>query len=67
MFLGIDIGSSYIKSALLDVRGGFLTNIKRHKTPPLLHNDDFRIKEYDPEVLIYHVKGIADSYIDNCE
>ena len=64
MFLGIDIGSSYIKSAFLSIDEKKLCAIKRVESLKFTHSKDFRIKEYLPEKVFEAVKSEIDIRIE---
>ncbi len=59
MFLAIDLGSSFIKYALIDESGN-LGSVKRIKSPEFLASECARIKEYCPEDWVVCVKNIID-------
>ncbi len=64
MFLGIDIGSSFIKYALLE-KNKSLRGTGRIETPPFKDSGFTDVKEYDPEKLFQSVKKIIDEMISS--
>ncbi len=60
MYIGIDIGSSYIKSAFLDVKKNRVSDVARVKTPDFLPNMNPGAKEYMPTKLYNIVKREID-------
>lgn len=60
MYLGIDIGSSFIKSALLDAGTGEVRDVEKKRAPEFIPNTNPLIKENDPEEIFDLVKRIID-------
>ncbi len=63
-FLGIDIGGSFIKSAILDTDRFEVREIRKVKSPSFVINENPLIKENDPDEILEIVKKIIDSYVE---
>lgn len=57
-YLGIDIGSSFIKGAVLDVGGLCLSHIERVDAPPLVSGPDPMFREVEPEAIAQCVRRV---------
>jgi sugar (pentulose or hexulose) kinase len=57
-YLGIDIGSSYIKGAVLDGTGLSLSHIERVDAPPLVSGLDPTFREIEPEAITQCVRQV---------
>jgi sugar (pentulose or hexulose) kinase len=60
MYIGIDIGSSYIKSSFLDVKKNIVSDVSRVNSPDFLPNMNPGAKEYMPSRLFNIVKREID-------
>ncbi|TDG00203.1 sedoheptulokinase [Paenibacillus piri] len=63
-FLGIDMGSSFLKFALLDLSGLHIADVREFKAPPLLKHADPRIKETDAALWLDSVRAMIGGYIE---
>ena len=64
-YLGIDIGSSYIKGAVLDVDGLCLSHIRRVDAPPLVSGLDPTFREVEPEAIAQCVRRVLEHLHDD--
>jgi sugar (pentulose or hexulose) kinase len=64
-YLGIDIGSSYIKGAVLDVDGLCLSHIGRVDAPPLVSGLDPTFREVEPEAIAQCVRRVLERLHDD--
>jgi len=66
-YIGIDIGSSYIKAAYLDVEKFEISEIEKHKSPGFVRqdrdDDNNYTKEVDADAVLAIVKNIIDGYV----
>ncbi|MBM3878016.1 MAG: hypothetical protein FJ386_15115 [Verrucomicrobia bacterium] len=65
-YLGIDIGSSYIKGAVLDADALRLSHIEREAAPPFVSGLDHRFREIEPEPLVQTVRAVLERLHDHC-
>jgi sugar (pentulose or hexulose) kinase len=63
-YLGIDIGSSFIKGAVLDAGGLCLSHIERMDAPPLVTGLDPMFREVDPEAIAQCVRQVLERLHD---
>lgn len=63
VYLGIDIGTSFIKSGLLDTEKMEIKNIIEKKTPSMLLNSDPKASEYDADMISNIVLQIIQSFV----
>ncbi len=64
-YIGIDIGSSFIKAAFLDVKKFEISEIVKIEAPDFIFKDkdNCRMKEIDADKVFVIVKGIIDDYV----
>jgi sedoheptulokinase len=65
-FLGIDIGSSFIKGAVLDADKLRLSHVERAAAPSFVSGLDPKFREIEPEVLVQRVREIRERLYDHC-
>jgi sugar (pentulose or hexulose) kinase len=65
-YLGIDIGSSFIKGAVLDAHALCLTHIERLDAPPLVSGLDPKFRELEPEVIVRCVRQVLERLHAHC-
>jgi sugar (pentulose or hexulose) kinase len=64
-YLGIDIGSSFIKGAVLDTDAMRLSHIERVEAPPLVSGLDPMFREINPEAFAQCVRGVLERLHDH--
>ncbi|MBX3083905.1 MAG: hypothetical protein KF716_19880 [Anaerolineae bacterium] len=57
--IGIDIGTSFVKGAVLDLDTQQITHIKRSPFPPPLVSTSPLYREYDPHIILEAVRGLV--------
>ncbi len=62
-YLGIDIGGSFIKSAVLDTQKFKVREIKKIKSPDFIPSTNTLIKENNPDEILEAIKQIIYGYI----
>lgn len=65
--LGVDIGSSYLKTALLDLDNGQVLDTKKAAVPAKLPSDNELIHEIPAEELWHEVRGALEGYMHTDE
>ncbi len=65
-YIGIDIGSSFIKAAFLDIKKFEISETVKIKAPDFIFKDkdNCRTKEIDADKVLAIVKGIIDDYVN---
>ncbi|TVY08395.1 sedoheptulokinase [Paenibacillus cremeus] len=63
-FLGIDIGSSYLKAALFDLSECRIQSIRKIKAPEFVPHASSNFKENDPIDFLNRVVEMIDQYLD---
>lgn len=69
-FLGIDLGTSFIKGAVLDLETRRLEHVQRAPFPPALPNSNPLFCEYDPAAVVAAAQGLIGRmapFCPNCE
>ena len=69
-YLGIDIGTSFVKGALLDVDGLSLGDVRRAPAPPPLPDTTGMRHEVDPQQFVHTVQEIIEGLLattDSCD
>lgn len=59
-YLGIDVGSSFIKGAVLDADALCLSHIERVDAPPLVRGLDPMFREIEPEAIVHCVRQVLE-------
>ena len=57
-FLGIDIGTSYLKGAILDVDRGRFRNVTRVPFPEPIHDLNSLYYEHSPDIIAHAIEGL---------
>ncbi len=66
-YIAIDLGSSFIKVALLDLSGSSMTEAMKYPVPGRISHPDPRRYEIDARALFHSVKNIVDRYLERYE
>jgi sugar (pentulose or hexulose) kinase len=64
-YLGIDIGSSFIKGAVLDADALCLSHIERVDAPPLVSGLDQKFREIEPGAVLQRVRQVLERLHDH--
>jgi sugar (pentulose or hexulose) kinase len=65
LYLGIDIGSSFIKGAVLDADALCLSHIERVDAPPLVSGLDQKFREIEPGAVLQRVRQVLERLHDH--
>ncbi len=64
-FLGVDLGTSFIKGSVLDLESLQLQHVLRVPFPDPLANEDPRYCEFHPDVVVDAVRGLIDEIAEH--